>query len=194
MHDNFLFAISWGSHQTALFSSHHQLFSKEFPLCCFHFTINSINSCIPVLLLMIESNKLHRRFLSSNLYFGSSNYISGMMLVLLWLSLIMSIESCTLLPSSLNRCFHSSNVGDLSDPERFSSPSAHILFDILSHQVTTSHQLLRSWTQIHSIRNWLFGLYTSILCWVISFFRVVSEGTAKFIRHWCWYCMNGFPQ
>ena len=74
-------------------------------------------------------------------------------------SLIMSIESWSLLLSSLNRCFHSSNVGDLSNPERFSSPPAHMLVaSIFFHQVTTSRQLIRSWTQIHSIRNWLFGL------------------------------------
>ena len=112
-------------------------------------------------------------------------------------SLIMSIESCLLLLSSLNRCFHSSNVGDLSDPERFSSPPAHMLvasiFFPSSDNFTPTPSFLDANTFNKELIIRAFILYT-ILCSVISFFVVVSEGTAKFIRHRCWYCTNDFLQ
>ena len=121
MHDNSLFGISWWSLQATLFFS----ITINFFQNIFHFTINSLNSCILVLLLVIESNKLHRWFLQSNLIFVRQ--VIGYDVSITVAVLIMSIESCPLLLSSLNRCFHSSNVGDLSDPEIFSSPSVHML-------------------------------------------------------------------
>ena len=50
----------------SFFQSPSTFFKRVSTVFFFHFTIKSLNSCIPVLLLMIESNKLHRRFLSSS--------------------------------------------------------------------------------------------------------------------------------
>ena len=122
----------------------------------FHFTISSLNSYILMLLLVIESDKLHQRFLSSNLIFVRQiTWCDVSITVAVFDYVHWKLPIASFLLKSLFSFFK----------RRGSRRPRKILFTIsacascqhFSNQVTTSCQLLRSWTQIHSIRNW-FGL------------------------------------
>ena len=134
------------------FSNHHHFFSKDFPLCYF------ISQLIPSIL---ASSCYYQwsRAISSTKGFFQAIYVSfrqiighdGSITVVVFDYVHWKLHVASFFLKSV---FSFLKRRDLSDPERFSSPSAHMLFTSISHQVTASHPPLRSWTQIHLIRDW----------------------------------------
>ena len=117
----------------------------------FHFTINSLNSCSLMLLLVIESNKLHRRFLQSNLIFVCQVIgcdVSITVAVFDYVHWKLPIASFLLkwLFSFFKR------RGSVRPRNILFTISTYASYQYFSNQVTTSRQLIRSWTQMHSIK------------------------------------------
>ena len=128
------------------FFSHHQLFQN-----IFHFTINSLNSCILMLLLVIEGNKLHRRFLQSNLIFVRQ--VIGCD-VRITVAVFDYVHWNLPIPSFLLKSLFSffKRRGSVRPRNILFTISTYASCQYFSNQVTTSRQLIRSWTQMHSLK------------------------------------------